>query len=207
MDFDVATELPADAGCVAMIVGGRGTGKTTLAKRILGAGALANGSVAFNATEDVRPDYHGVSEEVHAEFDVGSHAPAIARLLRRRKYGAHFRVEGCARPSACVFDGCLDGDAGWQRNLHVRELFADHKALKLRTVLTFDAVPKLSPFVRENIDVVFLAGDTITGRVGRAYEAYGSEAGFSTLDAFATALARLASRPFEFMVIDCRTGT
>ena len=195
-DFDLASDIPITEGCTVLIVGGRGTGKTTLAKRVAGDATLAEGAVVCNAAEKERPDYAEVLPpgEVSTEFDSAAISRLLDRQLRQQFEGGH--------PAACIFEDCLD--RGWQRDLYVRKLFANAKRLKVRAVLTVDMAPQLTPFVRDNIDVVFLARDTNEVSVTRAFAAYGNDAGFATLDEFANAFFRLTSRPFEFMAIDRR---
>ena len=161
--FDPST-MGDDKICV--FIGKRGTGKSTLVTDILWYKKNLPAGIAMSGTEDGNGHYKQFIPDifVYSDFNKG----ALEKLLERQKKAV---AAGRATPVFLLMDDCMY-DKAFMRETCIRQLFMNGRHWKIFFMLTTQYCMDMLPYVRSNVDYVFVLRDNVKQNRENLYKAF-----------------------------------
>ena len=184
---------------VCVVIGKRGTGKTTLVTTLLSHVRDIPCGVCFSGTEESNAYYQRFipSTFIHGSFDL----PTFKRYVetQRRVSAQHRTGEFSGDPgSFLLLDDCMY-DKGLTKYKEVRELFMNGRHWKILVMLTMQYCMDMPPDLRANVDYVFILRENILSNRERLWKYfYGM---FPTFAGFCTAMD-VCTADYGAMVLD-----
>ena len=182
-EFDM-NSVPQDS--ILVFIGKRNTGKSFLVKDFLYHHKDIPKGVVISGTERVNPFY---SEMIPKSFIHYKYKPEIvANVINLQekivtKYKEKLsRSENPNNPNCfLIMDDCLY-DNSWKKDEGIAEIFMNGRHYKLMFILTMQYSLGITPYLRGNIDYVFIMREPLTNNRKKLYEHYCSM--FPTFDIF-----------------------
>lgn len=184
---------------IAVLLGKRGTGKSWLAKDILyyhrdiPVGTIISGTESAN---------HFFSDFIPQIFIHDEYNPQIVSNFIKRQKKVKKKIEKGETdldPRAfLVFDDCLY-DESWKRDKCIREIFMNGRHLDILYLLTMQHPLGIPPYLRTNIDFVFILRDNYISNRRRIYDHYAGM--FKTFEMFCSVMDKCTEN-YECLVID-----
>lgn len=181
-----------DDGTV-LIIGKRGSGKSTILKNILYAKRHLPFGMACSGTEDGNGFFGKFmpSAFVHGEYN----GEAIQRLIDRQKQLAS--QPGGAPKVYCILDDCLF-EQGVLKRKEVRNLFMNGRHHKIFMACTAQFAGDIPTYARANVDVLFICRETVIANRKRLWEQF---FGMLTFPEFCK-LMDATTENYEVLVLD-----
>lgn len=180
---------------VCVVIGKRGTGKSSLVTDILWYKKHMPVGVVMSATEDGNHHYKQFVPDlfVHSHFDVKVVEGIIERQKKLIQSG---RTEGA--DAFLLLDDCMY-DSKFFRETVIRLIFLNGRHWKLFCMVTLQYCMGLSPDLRANVDYVFILRENIRANRERLWKSFAGI--FPKFDQFSDALDACTEN-YECMVID-----
>lgn len=182
-EFDM-NSVPQDS--ILVFIGKRNTGKSFLVKDFLYHHKDIPKGVVISGTERVNPFY---SEMIPKSFIHYKYKPEIVsnvinlqeKIVTKYKEKLS-RSENTNNPNCfLIMDDCLY-DNSWKKDEGIAEIFMNGRHYKLMFILTMQYSLGITPYLRGNIDYVFIMREPLTNNRKKLYEHYCSM--FPTFDIF-----------------------
>ena len=188
--FDPST-MGDDKICV--FIGKRGTGKSTLVTDILWYKKNLPAGIAMSGTEDGNGHYKQFIPDifVYSDFNKG----ALEKLLERQKKAV---AAGRATPVFLLMDDCMY-DKAFMRETCIRQLFMNGRHWKIFFMLTTQYCMDMLPYVRSNVDYVFVLRDNVKQNRENLYKAFFGV--FPSFDVF-NQVMDATTENYECLVLD-----
>ena len=183
-EFDMSS-IPQDS--ILVFIGKRNTGKSFLVKDFLFHHQNMPKGVVISGTERVNPFY---GKMIPKSFIHYKYKPEIVRNVLNLQEGIvlkqkekKLKNEVVKENPNCflIMDDCLY-DNSWKKDEGIAEIFMNGRHYKLMFILTMQYSLGITPYLRGNIDYVFILREPLTNNRKKLYEHYCSM--FPTFDIF-----------------------
>ena len=182
-EFEMSS-IPQDS--ILVFIGKRNTGKSFLVKDFLYHHQDIPKGVVISGTERVNPFYGKMIPKsfIHYKYK----AEIISNVLHLQekivtKYKERIENNKSTDNPNCflIMDDCLY-DNSWKKDEGIAEIFMNGRHYKLMFILTMQYSLGITPYLRGNIDYVFIMREPLTNNRKKLYEHYCSM--FPTFDIF-----------------------
>lgn len=156
-------------GSIAVMIGKKGTGKTTLMMDLCYAIRHCPEVTLFQKTLDTNPAFRDI---IPGFFSYNTWRPDVIRqIIARQKRDNRKREKAGKQPRyhTIVIDD-LACDDSFLKDKVLAELFMNARWLKLNIIITLQYALKLTPDLRDNIDWVFMLKEIMPGNRKRLYD-------------------------------------
>jgi hypothetical protein len=182
-EFDMSS-IPQDS--ILVFIGKRNTGKSFLVKDFLYHHQDMPKGVVISGTERVNPFYGDMIPKafIHYKYkpDVISNVLSLQeRIVTKYKDKLKNNLDTDNPNCFLIMDDCLY-DNSWKKDEGIAEIFMNGRHYKLMFILTMQYSLGITPYLRGNIDYVFIMREPLTNNRKKLYEHYCSM--FPTFDIF-----------------------
>ena len=158
------TKVATDKVCV--VIGKRGTGKSTLVTDLLYHKRDIPVGVVMSATEDGNHYYRNFIPELFIYGDYSK--DTIEKVIERQK---RLVSEGKDSPAFILLDDCMYNKS-FMKDTCIRQCFMNGRHWKIFFLLTMQYCMDLSPDLRANVDYVFILRENVIQNRERLYKAF-----------------------------------
>lgn len=177
--------------CKILIVGKRGSGKTTIIKELLKHFKKQYPCIVSTNVSDIRDEYNDI---IPKKFIYNDENKIIEKIINRQIFAISKKIRN---PRLCVAFDCTISKQN-QKNAQFLEIMYNGRHYYLNAIFTVQTSREFSPDVRANMDYIFLLGDDDEKNVRSMYDTYGKI--FPTFDMFHQVFKQLTQN-FGVMVI------
>ena len=151
-------------GAVVLVIGRRGSGKSTLGQDILSYNRKVKRGVCISATERVNPFWSKYIPScfIHHDWDEN-----IVKDLFKMQQKCKKKLGYC-EPAFAIFDDLMF-DKSFVRSKQTRKIFMNGRHDKIFTIVTTQYIMDVPPDLRANIDYVLVLRDNIRANRERIY--------------------------------------
>jgi hypothetical protein len=198
-------DIPQDA--VAIFIGRRRTGKSTLVKDLLFHHQNMPLGTVISGTEESNGFFKKMIPPIfiHGEYN----AVILANFVKRQKLVMQRIMQDQDRGvvskldprSFLILDDCMYDDS-WTHDKNIRYLFMNGRWLKVFFLITMQFPLGIQPSLRTNVDYVFILREPYMSNRKRIYENYGSA--FPSFEFFCQIMDQ-CTQNYECLVINNNT--
>lgn len=198
-------DIPQDA--VAIFIGRRRTGKSTLVKDLLFHHQNMPLGTVISGTEESNGFFKKMIPPIfiHGEYN----AVILANFVKRQKLVMQKIMQDQDRGvvskldprSFLILDDCMYDDS-WTHDKNIRYLFMNGRWLKVFFLITMQFPLGIQPSLRTNVDYVFILREPYMSNRKRIYENYGSA--FPSFEFFCQIMDQ-CTQNYECLVINNNT--